>query len=222
MNGLNWLRRTLLALLLAALLPAAAASQLMLSVNGGFTFATLEGDDVEEEWGDATGYMAGASLGLPFTEMISISPGLYWIQKGAEGAFPDVLGDVDLDFETSWLEIPVLALFRVTAPDRPLGVSVFLGPEIAFEMSCTIEAEADGEQVDSADCDEDSDLDDREKMDFGAIFGAGLSFPFGTSAALLLNGGLDLGFKSLGAGDDDVKNSMWFVTAGVGLPLGGG
>jgi hypothetical protein len=64
---------------------------------------------------------------------------------------------------------------------------------------------------------------ERKKVDFGAIFGAGAFFPVSDRLDVVVNGGLDLGLRSLddSEDEDDVKNSVWFLTAGVRFPLGG-
>jgi len=206
------------ALLLLLALPRPGGAQVTLGVSAGMGFATLEGDDAGDP-GRSDGLMGGAFLAFPVSDVFSVAPGLYYVQKGAE----ETDGLVEEEVELDYLEVPVLGVFSLTGAGRPLGVSVFLGPSVAFELSCKFETEVGEDELGaSTDCDDDPD-GERRKVDIGAIFGAGVSFPLSGSVGLLLNGGLDMGLRSI---DDsptelDIKNSMWFVTAGVAFPLGG-
>lgn len=200
----------LLVLSLAAV-PAAEAQ--MVTVQGGATFATFEGDDAEIEGidpGTRTGFNFGASLGFPISEIMYLTPGLYYVQKGAEYEAGGVESSIDL----TYLEVPVLLQVMLTGADRPLGLSVFAGPSLAFEIGCDITLEDF-----SGDCDDEIET---KSLDIGALFGAGVSFPVSERVALLVNGGMDLGLTSIddSAGDNDIKNSAFFLNVGLGFPLG--
>lgn len=201
----------LLVLSLAAV-PAAEAQ--MVTVQGGATFATLEGDDAGFDGVDAgtrTGFNFGASLGFPISEIMYLTPGLYYVQKGAEYEAGGLESSIDL----TYLEIPVLLQVMLTGPDRPLGLSAFAGPSLAFEIGCDVSLD----DV-SGDCEDDGI--ETKSLDIGAIFGAGVSFPVAERIALVLNGGMDLGLTSIddSAAEDDVKNSAFFLNVGLGFPLG--
>jgi len=204
----------LLLLLALLLLPSGARAQATLSIDGGVSFASLQGDDVPNQFGTRTGFVAGARLGIPVGDIFSVAPGLYYAQKGADIETSVGTGALRLDY----IEVPVLGVFMVTAPQRPMGVSLFFGPSFAFEVSCEREGTIAGVTA-TADCDDDSD---RRKFDLGAIFGAGLSFPLTDRVALGVNGGLNIGLRSLdgSASSDDVKNQAYFLMAGLSFPLG--
>jgi len=204
----------LLVLLVLLLLPSAVRAQTTISINAGVSFASLQGDDVPTPFGTRTGLVAGAHLGIPVGAIFSVAPGLYYAQKGADIETSLGTGAFRLDY----IEVPVLGVFMVTAPQRPVGISLFLGPSFAFEVGCELEGTVAGVTT-TADCDDDSD---RRTFDLGAIFGAGLSFPVTERMALALNGGLDFGLRSLdgSTSNDDIKNEMWFLMAGLSFPLG--
>jgi hypothetical protein len=214
---------TLLAVCALAL-PVAATGQAALGLNAGVTFATLSGDDVPDNDTDMrTGLLGGASLSFQVGDIFAIAPGVYYAQKGTK--LQTTFGSVNVDatLKLDYIEVPILGIFTVTGADRPLGINLFLGPSIAFEISCKVKAEAAG-FADSSDCDDGDELaGERKKLDLGAIFGAGLAFPLSSGLALTLNGGLDMGLMSLddSAEENDVKNSVWFLLAGVRIPLGG-
>lgn len=190
----------LTAVTLAAATPLAA--QTTVGVSVGATFATFTGDDAVEGLDSKTGFMAGAHLAYPLGEIVSIVPGAYFVQKGA------ALGDNSQTI--SYLEVPLLLSVSVLEEDRPLGLDLFAGPEVAFRVGCSQDFPGEGD-----DCEEEEDL---SGTDFGFVAGAGLSYD-----RFFLNGGLDLGLKGLDDSpeDNDVKNSAWFVSAGVAFPLGG-
>jgi hypothetical protein len=204
--------------------PAQGAAQVALGLNAGVAFANFSGDDVEGT-NMKTGLLGGAYLAFPLSPIFSIAPGAYYVQKGTTSQDRIQNVNVEATLDLAYLEIPVLGVFTVSGPDRPVGVSLFLGPSIAFELSCNVEAEA-GALSFSGDCDDEEAgvaAEDRKEMDFGAIFGAGLAFPLTGSLDLTISGGLDMGLTSLddSADEDDVKNTVWFLTAGVRFPLGG-
>jgi hypothetical protein len=209
-------------LLLALLIvePRPVDAQARIGLNWGVTFATLEGDDANgpflrtADLGNETGFFAGASLGLPLDGILSITPGLYFVQKGTSWERGIFEGSVEL----SYIEVPVTIGVAVTSTDRPFGVSLFAGPEIAFEIDCNVEVgTSTGAEVDTSigqfeDCRGEGEESDRKSIDFGLVFGANVSFgPF------FVNGGLDMGLTSLddSDADEDFKNSAWFLGAGI-------
>jgi hypothetical protein len=190
-------------LLLATTFAAAAplTAQATVGVSLGATVATFEGDDAVEGLDSKTGFMAGAHLAYPLGEIVSIVPGAYFVQKGAARG--------DESQTISYLELPVLLSVSVLQEDRPVGLDLFAGPEVAFKVGCSQDIEGEGDE-----CEDEEDL---SGTDFGFIAGAGLSYD-----RFFLNAGLDLGLKGLDDSpeDNDVKNSAWFVSAGVAFPIG--
>lgn len=216
---------TLLGLLL---MPGRAQAQFQLGVGGGLTFATLEVDEDEVDFneddiGTRTGFNAGAWVGIPVSEIISIVPGAFYVQKGAT-----LDGDpsVDATLALDYIEVPVLLSVLATGRDRPVALSFFLGPAVAFEVGCALDVEVDGVDNESVDCgDGDEQLDiETKSVDFGAMFGAGLSFPVARNTSVWVNGGLDLGLTNIDDSEtdqDDVKNSAFFVDIGLSWMIGG-
>lgn len=197
-------------LVFAALLalPGALDAQITIGGGAGVTVTTLTGDDVDDDDADSrTGFYVGASVGIPLGGILGLSPGAYYVQKGAEE--PD--GDESLDL--AYLEIPVLLQVQVTGPDRPLGIALFGGPSFGFNMSCD---HIIGD--DTVDCG-----DDISSTEFGALFGAGASFAAGESATVSVNAGLDMGLTSIEffGEDSDTKNQAYFIGVGVSWLMGG-
>lgn len=203
-------------LLAAGLLafPMTATAQVAVSVSAGPTFATITGDDVDDDDIDSrTGFFVGGSLGIPLTDMLSLGTGAYYVQKGAED---NSSGD-EFTLELDYLEIPALLQVQVTGPERPVGVSLMAGPTFGFNLSCD---EIEGGE--SFDCG-----DEAKTFDLGLLFGGGLSFATSETMSFFVDGGIDVGLTSIVDVDDeveddpDVKNQAWFLGAGVSWIVGG-
>jgi len=220
-----------LLLLLVFAAPRAGDAQVRIAVSAGPTFATLGGDDARmpfgEDRGDVvelgteTGFFAGASLSVPLGGTLSVSPGVYYVQEGT--TFDRDLGFQSGSVELSYIEVPVTIGVAVTGADRPVGVSLFAGPEVSIEVECTLEtnpgfnAQLFYDQLD--DCQPPSDLEKgarRKSVLFGLVFGAEVSY-----RSFLIRGGLDMGLTSLDDtdADEDFSNRAWFL--GVGYVVGG-
>lgn len=193
-------------------LPVAVGAQVEVGPMAGLTFSTLAGDDIDSETVDTrTGFFVGGSVGVPLSGILGFGTGLYYVEKGAKQGLVD--GSLDLGY----LEIPLLLQVRATGPERPVAVSLFLGPALAFNISCDASL-SEGPITASGDC-----SDDVTSFELGALFGAGASFPAGERATVTVNGGLDLGLTSIDdtPDEDDVKNRAYFLGVGVSWPLGG-
>ncbi len=214
----------LFALLIVSSRPA--VGQVRVALSAGPTFTTLAGDDAREALGGAmeigtkTGFFAGASLRVPLGGIVSISPGLYYAQKGT--SFESSVGR-DIRLQLSYLEVPVTLEVAVTGADLPVGVRLFAGPEIAFEVDCSLEFVSPGFPLQVSygqfdDCHPPSGVDDsqRKSTDVGLIFGTEVSY-----GSFLLRGGLDIGLTSLDDSEAELeyRNSAWFL--GAGYVIGG-
>lgn len=206
---------------LALASPAMTSAQMTLGIGGGVVAATFTGDDADAlgsgiSKGSRVGISAGAWLGIPVADRISIVPGGHYVQKGAEYSE----GSTTATFKANYIEIPVFLSVLLTGEDSSVGFSIFGGPTLAFEASCDIEGEDSGTSV-SMSCD-DLEFDERQKLDIGLAGGVGVSFPINDRLSILVSGGYDLGLRKLDTSNDpdDIKNSAFFGTVGVGIPIG--
>jgi len=218
-------------LLLVFAAPRAGDAQVRIAVSAGPTFATLGGDDARipfgedrgevVELGSETGFFAGASLSVPLGGILSVSPGVYFVQKGT--TFDRDLGFQSGSVELSYVEVPVTIGVAVTGANLPVDVSLFAGPEVSFELDCTLDFDSSFsiqlryDQLD--DCQPASDLEEgarRKSVLYGLVFGAEVSY-----RSFLIRGGLDMGLTSLDDtdADEDFSNRAWFL--GVGYVVGG-
>lgn len=202
--------------------PAVAGAQMTLNIGGGIVAATFGGSDADAvagpgvNKGSRIGINAGASLSIPVANRFAVVPGAFYAQKGAE--FSDS-GD-KATFEFDYIEIPLLVSLMLTGEGSSVGFSIFAGPTFAFEIGCDVAVES-GSISASESCD-DAGADERQQFDIGVAGGAGISFPISERLSIMVSGGYDLGLRTLdtSADPDDLKNSAFFGTVGVGIPIG--
>ena len=213
----------LLPLLAFLALPTTAESQVAIGVSGGLSLANFSGDDVDDdEFDSRTGLLAGGFINVPISEILSVTSGLYYVQKGAS----DAEAGEDGTFKVDYVEVPVLLQVGVGQTESA-AFSVFAGPRLGFETKCQVEGADDGVTA-AVDCDSPALADalgfelETKGVTFGAIFGAGVRVMTSETMFFVANGGLDLGLQSfVDIEDVDIKNNAWFLQAGVGWIVGG-
>jgi hypothetical protein len=91
------------------------------------------------------------------------------------------------------------------------------GGAVAFEASCNVTGQAGGTPVDES-CDDPSIDIERDKTDFGLLFGAGVGGEAGP-VVIFLDAIYDLGIANLttdaAAPGESVKNRAWMFSAGL-------
>ncbi len=224
---MNKLNVVLLALFIA--LPASA--QVKLGVIGGLNIANLNGKDVDGEkidFSNRTAFGVGGVLDIGLSKNIALRLEPMYLQKGAEF---DVTDDPDFGTATftskaKYLEVPaLLKIALVTSSTQPYLIA---GPTIGFNLSSNLELGAAGirAEIDAKEITKSTDL--------GLAFGAGVSFPAGSSS-IFVEGRYTLGLSDIAqAGtlkfmdgqleffeDTKVKTRGIQIMAGIAFPLGG-
>ncbi len=225
MNKFNLLLVVLLALFIA--LPAGA--QVKLGVIGGVNIANLKGEDVAGEkidFSNRTAFGVGGVLDVGLNDNVALRFEPMYLQKGGEFSETDPdLGTATFTFKAGYLEVPVLLKIAFgTSTTRPY---LMAGPTIGFNLSSKVNLSALGFSL-------ETDADKLTKStDFGLAFGAGVSFPAGTSSifvegryALGLSdiaeaGTLEFMGESLPFDDVNVKTKGIQIMGGITFPLGG-
>lgn len=220
--SMSRLCKVIAAILIAT--PTAAGAQISVGVSAGPAFTTLTGDDVNESAESRTGFFVGGSVHLALDDVIGFGTGAYFVQKGAD--FDLEQGQVALEID--YLEVPLLIHFQVTGADRPVGVSLGVGPAFGFNLSCDLN-DTDDESSESVDCSEGEEIlgiDDVRSFDLGLLVGGGLSFAASETTSFFVDGAFELGITSIadeleGLDEVDVRNRTWFFGAGVSWIVGG-
>jgi hypothetical protein len=206
--------------------PSQLAAQTTLGVKGGVNIASLSTADFGgfiPDFGTVTGDLDGTRTGLvvggfasfSLGEMFFLQPEVLYSQKGGRGEITLEGTPVDWGFDIDYLSVPVLLGVAFPLESSTVEPRLFAGPEVNFEIGCSIVAEFAGVSA-SEDCG-----DITESVDFGLVFGAGIAFGL-DSFDLLLDARYGLGLTDIGSGDgQSLKNRAWQFMAGVGFPIGG-
>lgn len=208
--------------LMALSLPVGTTAQMVLGLSGGITSATWRGSDATDlfgtgiDKGSRIGFNIGANLAIPVASRFAIVPGAHYAQKGVKYS----QGSDEEKLKVDYFLIPLVGSLRVTGDDSSVGVQIFAGPEISFEVSCKETATVGGTTA-SVDCDT-AGASNRQKTDIGFLGGAGLSFPLNDRLSLQVIGGVDVGMRKLDTSSDpaNIKSMAFFGTVGVGIPVG--
>ena len=122
----------------------------------------------------------------------------------------------NLSLNLAYLEVPLLVMARIPAGDSPIWPILYVGPVISFEVDCKLKSTNL-----SVDCDAGGNPASRtDGTDFGATFGLGFEFFFG-SVRSQLDARYTLGLNDINATDTGptVKNRGWTFLFGLGYAL---
>ena len=201
-----------MALPLGLQIAAPLQAQTTIGVKGGVNISSVDTNitDISELVDSKTGFVGGGFVTLGLGSLFALQPELLYSQKG----FQVEEGGQSAQLGTNYIEIPVLlkAQFKL-AMLRP---AVYAGPVVSFETGCTVSVSDI-----SVDCSDDESFVDRKKNEWGAVFGANLDFILGP-VILILDARYQLGLTNLADvpdSDEEVKNRLWQIMAGVGFTL---
>ncbi|MGH7453855.1 MAG: porin family protein [bacterium] len=218
----------LLVVLLALFIALPAGAQVNLGVIGGVNIANFKGEDPTGEkidFSSRTALGVGGVLDIDLSKNVGLRLEPMYLQKGAEFTETDPdLGTATFAFKAGYLEVPVLLKIALgTSTTRPY---LMAGPTIGFNLSSKLELSALGISA---------EIDAKEitkSTDFGLAFGAGVSFPAGTSS-IFVEGRYSLGLadvaeagtlkfmgEELPFDDANVKTRGIQIMGGITFPLG--
>lgn len=187
-------------LLSAVILISAPNAQAQLGVKAGLNSANFNDTDASTD--SRMGLMAGVTydFAIPMSP-ITIQPGVFYAQKGAESSSELGDGKVKLDY----VEIPVVAKFDFILDNPMLTPHVYFGPYMGFNINA--ESEISGEEGSLS-----GDIEDEVKgTDFGVVVGAGADIT-------KFNVGLrySAGLSDIAENDAfDGKNGVFSIVAGI-------
>lgn len=185
-------------LLCVSFLALTASAQITWSVKGGIGSAKCVGEDLSMD-SRMVGRI-GIGIEKPLTPEWSIMPSLEFAMKGASFS-EDEYGDYSEDVSIYYLQIPVLAAYRLNLNDS-WNMTLKAGPYFAYGVGGKIDSTVDGESY------SENVFDDCERFDFGLDLAAdfeyhryviGLEYEFGLTSIMK---------------DETVKNSAFYVTVG--------
>lgn len=222
-TGMRSLTFILAALFMLFLLPAHARAQgSTLGLKGGLNVSTLSIEDpanpdlaIESR----TGLVVGAFLECGGESWFALQGEVNYSQNGAKVRGGSSVSRIDLDY----IRVPVLIMARIGPEDRNLYPLVYAGPQLAFQVSCGVEADSEGGSQ-NYDCDSEELEDPLEtrNVEFGLVFGGGVEYLFG-GFKMELDARYNLGLTNMNGGTNasvaSLKNRGWSFTVGLGKIL---
>jgi hypothetical protein len=188
-------------------------------VNLGIDFSTL-GGDIDELVGtnaeSVTGFSAGAFLGIDVSRMFRIQLNGQYVQKGAK--FEE--SGVRLTFDAPYVELLLPVTLLIPIEGSSITPRFYAGPSLAFETSCDVTLEVEGETPVTVAC---SDFDaPTTTTDYGVFFGAGVDFAVGAGEIVfdvLYNMGL-ANINNYPGDTETIKNRNFQILVGYAFLFG--
>lgn len=149
------------------------------------------------------------------SETFRFQPGLAYGQKGAK----DTSSSVDHELELTYLELPLLGVLSLPT-EGAVGLHVFAGPAIGFELGC----KWSGEGQETLDCSDGNVEIGTKSLDVGFSLGAAVSFATSESMSFFVDVYYTLGLTNIreDAGEDEsVKNRSMGIDLGLAFRRGG-
>ena len=134
----------LAAVCLIGLFPGGALGQgSALGLKGGLNVSSVSVEDPANpdlEFESQTGLVLGAFLECGGESWFALQGEVNYSQNGAKVRGGSAATQLDLDY----IRVPVLVMARIGHEDRTLYPLVYAGPQLAFQVSCSVEADSDG------------------------------------------------------------------------------
>lgn len=155
------MRNPIVLAMLAVVLLAAGTAQAGLvpqfGVKGGLNLANVDLDDLDSS--SRTGWAAGFYCDFA-NPIVHLQPEVLYTSKGFEGG-EVTIANHELDYRSTWLEIPVLVVFSLPTP--AFSPRAFIGPAVSIPLASEIRFDDRGWH----------DIDDGTQTTWSLILGVG-------------------------------------------------
>ena len=205
----RFLRMSALVAMLLAPAAAPVAAQSMLSVRIGPSLAKFGGDSPGQyiKYSMHTGVSATVSLSVPFGHRLGLETGIGYVSKGTKRTYANG-ADVSLDY----FEIPILLDLSLT---RTRGMSILVGPTVAFKARCEINASPYG-----GPCDEATAFYVHTKgTDVGLATGVRFENRGSRRVRMVLEALYETSLQSIDRDGGNLRNRAFVIQVGMGFPL---
>jgi opacity protein-like surface antigen len=196
------MKKVLLTIAMVAAGFTANAQDVKFGVKAGMNFASLNGNkEVTSTFKDSrTSFHIGAMAEISISEKFSFQPELlYSVQGASANSFQGT--EADVTFKLDYITMPLMAKYYVSE-----GFSLEAGPQLAFNTTSKIKAEANGQEA------TEDMKDETNGFDLGLNFGLGYKLENGLNFSTRYNLGLsDIVKDNEG---DAVKNGVFQVSVG--------
>lgn len=151
-------------LFLSGAVVSSTAQDRRMGIKGGLNLSNLYVDDVDDE-NARVGFHVGVYGQIVSTETFAIQPELLYTTKGSESEWNGLI-DQTVKFNLNYLELPVLAVFKLGE-----SAEIHIGPYFSYLLGANIDTEGD-----LGGTNEELDRDNFKPFDFGLSGGFGLNF----------------------------------------------
>jgi hypothetical protein len=226
-NGDSPMSRILVAVTAVFLVAGAAApAAAQVGFRGGPKPSGFVGADADETE-SKPGLKAGGALTLLTIGPVSITPELFYAQKGARQNQQVEGVPVAYDFSLEYLEVPVLAKIGLPIPGvRTLRPYVAAGPAYAWKLGCEVDVDGSTQAPDCADVLGSTFSSARGAMrsaDKGVVVSSGIDLNVGGLGVVNLDARLVRGLDRLNEGKSgpDLRNQSFSLMLGYSFGAGG-
>lgn len=177
--------------LFSVVLSQIQAQDVQFGLKAGVNFATLNGDDVSEDFGAITSIHLGVVSEILISETFSFQPELLFSAQGIKD------DEFDEKIKLNYLNIPLMGKYYISE-----GFSLEAGPQIGLLLSA--KSDIDGEEIDIK--------DSVKSIDFGLNLGLGYKMKSGLNLGARYN----IGMSNINDEDglDSIKNGVFQISVG--------
>ncbi|CAM1348252.1 porin family protein [Tenacibaculum crassostreae] len=194
------MKKLLLVVAMVAAGFTANAQDVKFGVKAGMNFASLNGGEEVKDLNSRTSFHVGAMAEISISDKFSFQPELLY---SAQGASADNFqgNEADVTFKLDYITMPLMAKYYVAE-----GFSLEAGPQLAFNTTSKVKAEANGQEA------TEDMKDETNGFDFGLNFGLGYKLENGLNFGARYNLGLSGIAKDNDA--DSIKNGVFQISVG--------
>jgi len=197
-------------------------AQTSIGLMVGPTAAGMSGSYIEGTDGVELGIGATLVLDHQFGDRWALVTGVGWVQKGGKSVTLSSASDSAYGFQSSYLQVPLLARAALPISGGPWSIAPFVGVAIGLNVGCKHKS-ADQFEFEEEGCDENSPGGEPRTLEFSAPFGVNVwrEFPGGSRIVLeaRYEPGLTNTFEAASDDGKSARNNIFAARFGFLLPL---
>lgn len=195
-----------------------------LGLMGGFAGATMTGSYIRGSSGPEMGFHFFGMIDREFSERWALEAGVSWMQKGGKKlVLSDHSGEGETyGFQTSYLQVPVLARITFPISGGPWFFAPFAGAALGANVGCK-HKEGDRFEFEEEPCDENSPGGKPKTLELSIPFGVYLWHEFPGESRVLLGLKYEVGLTNAFTAAEEfsqaARNNVFLFLFGFALPL---
>lgn len=188
----------------------------------GPTVASMSGSYIEATDGVELGVGAGLVLDHQFGDRWALVTGIGWVQKGGKSVTLSSAPDSSYGFQSSYLQVPLLARAALPLSGGPWSIAPFAGVAFGLNVGCKYK-NADEFEFEEDGCDEDTPGGKPRPIEFSVPFGVNVWREFPGGSRVILEARYELGLTNVFEAASDMshaaRNNIFSARFGFLLPL---